>query len=108
MDYQGEKFINRFDANSYLYITQALDSHDIGLDRGDVKDVLRSIKAKTLSIGINSDILYPIEEQKFISSNIHNGRYAEIKSKHGHDAFLIEFDQLRDIFFQFISNELND
>lgn len=105
LDYQGEKFINRFDANTYIYITKALDNHDITRNRGAVEEVLNSIKADVLSIGIDSDILYPIEEQVFIAEKTKNGKYAELKSEHGHDSFLIEFDQLEKIFSQFLNEE---
>ncbi len=102
LDYQGEKFINRFDANTYIYITQALDNHDLLKGRGSSEDVLNSIRAKTLSIGIDSDVLYPTEEQKLIADKVSNGKYAEIQSQHGHDSFLIEFEQLEEIFKQFL------
>ncbi|MCP5063545.1 MAG: homoserine O-acetyltransferase [Ignavibacteriae bacterium] len=104
LNYQGEKLTKRFDANSYLYLSRAMDLHDVGKGRGGIKKVLSEIKCKTTCVGISSDILYPPEEQKEIAKNILNANYVEINSPHGHDAFLIEFDQLGEI----IRTVLND
>jgi len=104
LHYQGQKLVSRFDANSYLYITKALDMHDVSKNRGTIEDALGQIKAKTLSIGISSDILYPAAEQEKIARNIPGAVYKEINSIHGHDAFLIEFEQLSNIISPFLNS----
>jgi homoserine O-acetyltransferase len=102
LNYQGEKLTKRFDANTYLYLSKAMDLHDVGKGRGGIAKALSQIKAQTKCIGINSDILYPVAEQKQIMRQIPNSDYAEIDSIHGHDSFLIEFDQLDKIIREFL------
>jgi homoserine O-acetyltransferase len=104
LNYQGTKLTKRFDANTYLYLSKAMDLNDVGKDRGGIAVALKRIKSKTMCVGIDSDILYPVEEQKEIMNKIPNAEYAEINSLHGHDAFLIEFDQLDKIIREFIGN----
>ncbi|MFA6598450.1 MAG: homoserine O-acetyltransferase [Ignavibacteriaceae bacterium] len=101
--YQGEKLIRRFDTNTYLYITNALDTHNVAAERGTIEESLNKISAKCLNIGITSDILYPPDEQKNIAALIKNAEYQEIDSPAGHDAFLIEFEQVSDFIADFFS-----
>jgi homoserine O-acetyltransferase/O-succinyltransferase len=93
-NYQGEKLVSRFNAYSYWYLTKAMDSHNVGRKRPSVKDALRQISAKTLVIGISSDVLFPVEEQKFLAEHIPSAKYIEINSFYGHDGFLIETQTL--------------
>lgn len=99
--YQGQKLVNRFNAYTYFRFTKMMDSHNVGRDRVSVKEALSSITARTLVIGIDSDILFPVKEQKFLAENIPLAEYVEITSLYGHDGFLVEFDQLDSILKQF-------
>lgn len=95
--YQGNKFTTRFDAHCYYKLLNALDTHNIGRDQNSVEDALNKIIANTLVIGIDSDLFIPVAEQHFLTKHIPNAKYAEIKSMFGHDAFLIETEQIRQI-----------
>lgn len=102
--HQGNKFKNRFNAFSYVSLTYILDSHNVGRYRGSVEDALRSIRAKTLIIGIKTDLLFPIEEQIFMNKYIPNSRLDIIDSIYGHDGFLIETDKIESSIKKFYSN----
>ena len=102
--YQGKKLIDRFDAYSYYCLTYSLDSHNIGRGRGGVEAALKRIKADTVIVGIDSDNLFPVEEQKFMAEHIDRAMYAEIKSKYGHDGFLIESGPLGNILQQMLDD----
>ncbi len=92
--YQGVKLVQRFDANTYLYLTRAMDDYDVAAGRGKVGAVLNRMTMPALVMGIASDVLYPEPEQKALAAALPNARYATIRSPHGHDAFLIEFPQV--------------
>ena len=98
LDHHGDRLIRRFDTNSYLIIGKAMDLHDIARGRGSLDTAMSRIKAPTLVMGISSDILYPTYQQKQIHSILSekgvDSTYVEIGSPHGHDAFLINFDQV--------------
>jgi homoserine O-acetyltransferase len=97
LDYQGDRFCERFDPNSYLYITKALDLFDL-TKNGSLVEGLASIIARTLAIGISSDWLYPPSQVQEIVAAIRmsgtEAEYSEITSRYGHDAFLLEGGQL--------------
>jgi homoserine O-acetyltransferase len=98
LDHHGDKLIRRFDTNSYLIIGKAMDLHDVARGRGSLQTAASRISAPVLSIGISSDILYPTYQQKqirdIISETGGSCEYVEIDSPHGHDAFLINLDQV--------------
>jgi homoserine O-acetyltransferase/O-succinyltransferase len=97
LNYQGQKLAKRMDAHTYITLTKAMDSHDISRNRSDFELILNRIEIPIQVIGITSDHLYPVAEQKELANLLPNGRYAEIDSPAGHDGFLIEFDQLNSI-----------
>lgn len=93
--YQGEKLARRFNAQSYWLLTKAMDSHHLARGRGQrTEEILEKITQKTLIIGITSDILCPVEEQRFLARNMPASAYYEIDSRFGHDGFLIEFERI--------------
>lgn len=95
--YQGEKLVRRFDANCYVRLTQLMDTHDVARGRGDYPAVLGRITQPALVVGIDSDVLYPLEEQEELARHLASAELAVLSSPHGHDAFLIEFDSLEAI-----------
>ena len=99
--YQGDKLVKRFNPWSYYRLTQLSDSHNIGRGRGGVIKALKKVKASTLCIGIRSDLLFPVIEQKFVAENVEKGQYSEIDSFFGHDGFLIEAGQVSAIIGKF-------
>ena len=100
--YQGIKLVNRFNVISYYRLSQSMDSHDTGRNRGGVKAALASIKAKTLVIGIQSDLLYPISEQEFLQQHIPGAELLTITSEFGHDGFLLEYEKIETALVKFI------
>lgn len=97
--YQGEKLVRRgFDAYSYYYLCNSLDSHNVGRGRGGVEKALSLVKAETTVVGIASDGLFPPSEVRGMASLIPGASYHEIDSDFGHDGFLLEYTQLKNIF----------
>ena len=101
--YQGEKLARRFNAFSYYFLSKGMDSHNVGRGRGSVEKALQKINSKALAIGITTDILFPVNEQKLIGETIPNGDFVEIHSLYGHDGFLLEFEQIQKIIEDFLA-----
>jgi homoserine O-acetyltransferase len=98
LKYRGSAFTQRFDANSFLYITRAIDYFDLAHGRSSLAEAFLRTQAKFLIVSYSSDWLYPpAESEELVRALLHNGidaTYVEIKSDHGHDAFLLEVDRL--------------
>jgi homoserine O-acetyltransferase/O-succinyltransferase len=105
--YQGESFINRFDANSYLYITRAIDHFDLADKTGSLEAAFAGVKASTLVIGFTSDWLFPPEQNRRIAlALMRTGKrasYAELTTDLGHDSFLLESEELYGLIRNFLS-----
>ncbi len=107
LNHHATSLVARFDADTYRTISRAMDLHDLARDRGDdLELVLASIRQPALCVGISSDILYPAHEQQSIARSIPGGHYMEVDSLCGHDAFLIEYDQLNALVSGFLNREL--
>ncbi len=108
LDYHGDKLARRFDANSYLVLNKAMDLHDVGRGRGGIAAALARVTAPTLVASVDSDMLYTPRLQHELRDLLVAGgtsvEFVEIHSDHGHDGFLIEFDQLNHLIDEFVSN----
>lgn len=103
--YQGLKLSNRFNAFTYWSLTKAMDSHQVGRGRNSTEAALHKIQAKTLVIGIDTDLLFPIHEQEYIARHISGAQFMSLTSLHGHDGFLVEFDQFKSVVRKFLKKE---
>ena len=101
--YQGEKLCRRYNAYSYHAILNAFDTHDVGRGRGGVEAALRRIRARTLVVGITTDIIFTPAEMRRLHGQIPGSRYCEIDSPFAHDGFLVEYEQLNALLLPFMT-----
>ena len=101
--YQGEKLVNRFDANTYLTLIDAMDSHDVSKGRASMDEALHSIGQPALVVGVSSDGLYPASQVAAMAPQLPRAEFVEIDAPHGHDAFLIRVDEVNDLLVDFIN-----
>lgn len=98
--YQGKKLEQRFHTHCYWHLSKCLDTHHIGRNRGSIEEILAGLDIPVTVIGIQSDLLIPVQEQQFLATHLANGLYYEIDSKFGHDGFLIEVTKINAILAQ--------
>ena len=102
--YQGEKLCRRYNAYSYYAILDAFDTHDVGRGRGGVAAALGGIRARTLVVGITTDMIFTPREMRELHGQIPGSLYREIDSPFGHDGFLVEYEQLDAILAPFMKH----
>ncbi|MGA2075350.1 MAG: homoserine O-acetyltransferase [Terriglobia bacterium] len=106
--YKGNHFVNRFDANSYLYITKAMDYFDLTQPYGSLEQAFAGVKSRFLVISFSSDWLFPTYQSKEIVSalrRVHaDAIFTEIQTDYGHDAFLLESQQLSSLITNFLGH----
>jgi homoserine O-acetyltransferase len=90
LHHHGRALVERFDAASYVALTRAMDTHDVGRGRGGVRRALEGVRQPALVVSIDTDVLYPPAEQEELAAALPAARLATLRSPHGHDAFLIE------------------
>ncbi|OLN97522.1 Homoserine O-acetyltransferase 1 [Colletotrichum chlorophyti] len=107
--YQGQKFVKRFDSNCYIAMTRKLDTHDVSRDRAPtIAEALAMIEQPMLVLGIESDGLFTFAEQEEIAAHVKNARLEKIDSPEGHDAFLLQFEQVNRYVLDFLKETLPD
>jgi homoserine O-acetyltransferase len=103
--YQGEKLVSRFNAYCYWLLTKSMDSHQLGRGRGgNLEAVLRGIPQKALLVGITSDILCPVEEQRHMAGSLPDATLVEIDSAYGHDGFMVEGQKIATLLGEWLGN----
>ncbi len=109
LKYQGAKFHKRFNIDSYHILSKMMDTHDISYEReGSDEAILEKVLTDTLCIGIDSDILFPLQEQKYISHLLPNASFETIVSDKGHDAFLLEGNLISTFIHKKFNKEVNE
>jgi homoserine O-acetyltransferase len=98
LDHQGQKFVSRFDANSYLVISKAMDTFELGRGYASEQEALKRIKAHVSLVGISSDWLFPAKDVRALAGRLKSAEaqcdYTEFETAHGHDGFLAEMDAI--------------
>ena len=94
LDHHGGKLAGRFDANSYVVLTEAMNSHDVGRGRGGVAAALARITARLAVVAVDSDRLYPPRLSREIAEAVPGATLHTVSSDYGHDGFLIEIEQV--------------
>jgi len=106
LNYQGDKFVERFDANSYIYLSKAMDYFDLGDRYGGLKEALSRTKAKFLLVSFTSDWLFPTYQSKEIVYALMKSdkdvSFTEISCPYGHDSFLLETERQGEIVSSFL------
>lgn len=102
--YQGRKLVDRFDANTYVRLTQAMDTHDVSRGRGEYPAVLARLDMPSLVVSVDSDILYPPCEQEELAQHLPQARYRQLHTPAGHDGFLIETGALNAMLGEFLAD----
>lgn len=104
INYQGDKLVERFNAFSYWLLTKSMDSHNLSRGRNmPTEKMLEQIKQRTLIIGISSDILCPLIEQRSLAAHIPHSEIMEIDSAYGHDGFMVEFEKIAKLLSRWLS-----
>jgi len=112
LEYQGNKFVDRFDANSYLRITNAMDSYDVEEQYGTVEAAMNQVKSRFLVVALSSDWLFPPEQSIELSTALLKGgrriSYCILQAPYGHDAFLVDIEHLADVVSTFLGADSED
>jgi len=94
LHHHGRALVDRFDANAYVALTRAMDTHDVGRGRGGWRAALEGVRAPALVVSIDTDVLYPPAEQEELARALPRATLTNLRSPHGHDAFLIEGEEM--------------
>ncbi len=111
LEYQGKKLSRWFDPNTYLYLSKAMDLHDMGFGYNSYEVGVRQITAKVMMIGLRTDMLFPVHQQKevvkILKTSNNDVFYKEVETVYGHDAFLLEKEQISDIIRNFLNEKVH-